>query len=79
MNFGFGTILFRYTNRPWPDYCYTTNKSIYALECRFFNRLAEIRKEISDILNIISDADALLVDLRHNRGGDPLTVSFILS
>lgn len=40
---------------------------------------AEVRKAIAEIISKISDADALIVDLRSNRGGDPDMVAFIMS
>ena len=39
----------------------------------------EVRAAIGKILSGVSDADALLIDLRENHGGDPHTVSFVLS
>jgi hypothetical protein len=39
----------------------------------------EARKKISETMSSISDADALIIDLRANRGGRPETVSYILS
>jgi hypothetical protein len=39
----------------------------------------KIRKEISNILSKVADTDALIIDLRINGGGDPDTVSFMLS
>ena len=39
----------------------------------------KIRKAIGDIVSRIADADALLIDLRMNHGGDPSTVAFVLS
>jgi hypothetical protein len=40
---------------------------------------AEVRKAIAEIISKISDADALIVDLRWNDGGDPDMVAFIMS
>lgn len=38
-----------------------------------------IRAGISAKVSMVADADALIVDLRHNHGGDPNTVAFIMS
>jgi hypothetical protein len=40
---------------------------------------AAIQAAISDIMSEISDADALIIDLRNNGGGSPETVAFVLS
>ena len=39
----------------------------------------QIRAGISARVSMVADADALIVDLRHNHGGDPNTVAFIMS
>jgi Peptidase family S41 len=39
----------------------------------------DIRAGISERVSKVADADALLVDLRENHGGDPNTVAFIMS
>lgn len=39
----------------------------------------EIRAGIGERLSRVADADALLVDLRENHGGDPNTVAFVTS
>jgi hypothetical protein len=38
-----------------------------------------IRTGISAKVSMVADTDALIIDLRHNYGGDPNTVAFILS
>ncbi|KAL5341945.1 ClpP/crotonase-like domain-containing protein [Aspergillus crustosus] len=38
-----------------------------------------VRGRIDAIMPSIADANALIIDLRHNRGGDPKTVAFIAS
>lgn len=40
---------------------------------------AAIRKEIGGIISSIADTDALIIDLRNNRGGQPGTVAFMVS
>lgn len=39
----------------------------------------KVRAAISKILSSVADADALIVDLRSNHGGDPETIAFMLS
>lgn len=39
----------------------------------------KIKQGICDILSSVADCDAILIDLRTNRGGDPETVAFIMS
>ena len=46
---------------------------------KYASDFAAVREAISDILTKVAHTDALLIDLRTNRGGHPDTVAFILS
>ena len=46
---------------------------------KFASDFAAVREAISDILTQVAHTDALIIDLRANRGGHPDTVAFILS
>lgn len=39
----------------------------------------KIKQRICDILTNVADCDAIIIDLRTNKGGDPETVAFIMS
>ncbi|HEU0031261.1 MAG TPA: S41 family peptidase [Kofleriaceae bacterium] len=55
--------------------------NIARVEILFFPdaRLASVRQGIGDLMSQVADADALIVDLRDNGGGDSDTVVFIAS
>ncbi|KAH8765178.1 ClpP/crotonase-like domain-containing protein [Hyaloscypha finlandica] len=73
MNFGFGSISFDKVSVP--------GKTIATLPIDGFvpSDELEVRTAIGEIMSSIADADALLVDLRVNHGGDPDTIAFMES
>jgi hypothetical protein len=73
MNFGFGSISFDKVSVP--------GKTIATLPINGFvpSDELEVRTAIGEIMSSIADADALLVDLRVNHGGDPDTIAFVES
>jgi hypothetical protein len=79
INFGFGTVVIDRDTIPGRSIATLPIKGFMPATAEFAIDWREIRKAIRDILTEIADADALLVDLRSNNGGDPATVAFILS
>ncbi len=73
MNFGFDKISFDDVSIP--------GKTIATMSIRGFvpSKNPEICAAIAEIMSSIAIADALIVDLRTNGGGDPNTVAFIES
>ena len=73
MNFGFGSISFDKVSVP--------GKTIATLPINGFvsSGELEVRTAIAEIMSSIADANALLVDLRANHGGDPNTIAFMES
>lgn len=73
MNFGFHKISFDEVSIP--------GKAIATLLIRAFvpSKNPEICAAIAEIMSSVADADALIIDLRENGGGDPNTVAFIES
>lgn len=73
MNFGFGSISFDKVSVP--------GKTIATLPINGFvpSDELEVRTAIGEIMSSIADADALIVDLRANHGGDPNTIAFMES
>lgn len=49
------------------------------LDLRGFDRLQFSRDAIAAAMTQLSSTDALIVDMRHNGGGDPATVAFLCS
>lgn len=78
-NFGFGSLHI--------DKESVTGKSVATLPISMFMTFHpdhckngdKIKQGICDILSSCADCDAMLIDLRTNRGGDPETVAFIMS
>lgn len=79
MNFGFGNISFDNTSVPGRTIATLPINAFLPLDPKFSTDWEEIRAAIVDIVSSVADADALIVDLRSNGGGDPHTVAFILS
>jgi hypothetical protein len=73
MNFGFGSISLNKVSVP--------GKTIATLPINCFvpSDELEVRIAIGEKMSSIADADALLVDLRTNHGGDPHTIAFVES
>ena len=78
LNFGFGSVSLDHTTIPGRTIA-TLPISGFIPTGIDFLPVQEIRAAIGKILSNVSEADALLVDLRENSGGDPHTVSFIMS
>jgi hypothetical protein len=78
INFGFRPVSLDHTTIPGRTIA-TLPISGFVPSEPDFPAYQEIRAAIGKILSEVSDADALLIDLRHNGGGSPHTVSFILS
>lgn len=66
MNFGFGAIERLHDN-------------IARVVINEFLPVDDVREVIADFMTQVADADALIVDLRDNRGGFPETVALLLS
>lgn len=49
------------------------------VDLRGFAELADAGETIAAAMTLVAGTDALIVDLRHNHGGDPSTVAFALS
>lgn len=49
------------------------------IDLRGFAELADAGETITAAMTLVAGTDALIVDLRHNHGGDPATVAFTLS
>lgn len=77
MNFGFGNTSFD-TESGHMIATLPINNFI-PIDERFEFDSEEIRAAVGDIMSSVADADALIVDLRNNHGGDPRTVSFVIS
>jgi hypothetical protein len=73
MNFGFGSISFDKVSVP--------GKTIATLPINGFvpSEELEVRTTIGKIMSSIAEANALLIDLRENHGGDPNTIAFMES
>jgi C-terminal processing protease CtpA/Prc len=79
INFAFRPVSLDYTTVPGRTIATLPIDGFVASAPKLGSVYEEIRATIGQILSNISDADALLVDLRQNGGGDPHTVSFIMS
>lgn len=79
MDFGFGPVSFDTDSVPGRTIATLPIIGFVPSAEEFVADWQEIRAAIGDKLSIIADADALLIDLRQNRGGDPHTVAFMLS
>jgi hypothetical protein len=49
------------------------------IDIRGFPQVDLVREPLADAMTKIADTKALIVDLRHNGGGDPATVAFVTS
>jgi hypothetical protein len=79
INFAFRPISLDYTTVPGRTIATLPIDGFVASAPKLGSVYEEIRAAIGQRLSNVSDADALLVDLRQNNGGDPHTVSFIMS
>jgi hypothetical protein len=79
MNFGFDSVSLDNTTIPGRTIATLPINGFIPTEPDFSPDYQEIRAAIGQILSSISDADALLVDLRQNSGGSPSTVAFMMS
>lgn len=79
MNFGFGNTSFDTTSVPGRVIATLPINAFLPFDSNRTSDWEEIRAAIGDIVSSVAEADALIVDLRGNGGGDPNTVAFILS
>jgi hypothetical protein len=79
MNFGFGSVSLDQTTVPGRTIATLPIGGFVPSEPASSPAYQEIRDAIGKIVSNVSEADALLMDLRNNHGGSPHTVSFILS
>jgi hypothetical protein len=49
------------------------------IDLRSFPQASSAKPALGALMNLVADTDALIVDLRHNGGGDPYTVAFMSS
>lgn len=49
------------------------------IDIRGFHEVDLVREAFTDAMTTLADTKALVVDLRHNHGGDPATVAFVTS
>jgi len=49
------------------------------IDLRSFPPASLAKPALGALMNLVADTDALIVDLRHNGGGDPATVAFLSS
>jgi hypothetical protein len=49
------------------------------VDIRLFHSVDFVREAFSEAMTKVADSKALIVDLRHNHGGDPATVAFVTS
>ncbi len=79
-NFGFQPISLDTTTVPGRTIAILPINGFIPTDVEFLSDYyQDVLAAISKILSSISDADVLLIDLRHNGGGSPHTVSFIMS
>jgi len=78
VNFGFSSVSLDHTTIPGRTIA-TLHINGFVPTPKASPDYQEILAAIGKILSSVSDADALLVDLRQNGGGSPWTVSFIMS
>jgi hypothetical protein len=80
MNFGFGSVSLDHTTIPGRIIATLPIKGfVPGTDPESVPNYQDIRAAIGNIISKVSDADALLVDLRQNFGGQPETVAFIMS
>jgi hypothetical protein len=79
MNFGFGSVSLDQTTVPGRTIATLPIHGFIPSEPEFSPAHEPIREAIGKIVSNVSEADALLIDLRNNHGGSPRTVSFLLS
>jgi hypothetical protein len=79
MNFGFGSISLDKDTVPGKTIATLPINTFVLTEKHFSSDWEEIQGEIGKILSTVADADALLIDLRHNNGGSPNGMAFVLS
>ena len=79
MNFGFGTTSLDTESMPGHTIATLPINSFIPIDKRYMSDSEEIQAAVGDIMSSVSDADALIIDLRINHGGDPRTVAFIES
>jgi hypothetical protein len=49
------------------------------IDLRSFPQASSAKPALGALMNLVADTDALIVDLRHNGGGDPYAVAFMSS
>jgi C-terminal processing protease CtpA/Prc len=79
MKFGFGHIIFDNDSAPGKTIATVAINSFLPSTEKTCSLWNDVRTAIGGKLSSIADADALIVDLRQNGGGDPNTVAFIMS
>ena len=78
-NFGFGNTSFDTESVPGRTIATLPIHSFIPIDQRYSTHSEEIRAAVGDILSGVADADALIIDLRKNHGGDTNTVTFMES
>lgn len=79
MNFGFGSITLDTDSVPGSTIATLPIQGFLPSTRNTWDIWKEVRVAIGERLSRIAHADTLIVDLRNNGGGDPSTVSFIMS
>jgi hypothetical protein len=79
MNFGFGSITLDTESAPGKTIATLPIQGFLPSSEKTWDIWREIRAAIGERLSRVAGADALLVDLRDNNGGDPSTVAFVMS
>jgi C-terminal processing protease CtpA/Prc len=79
MNFGFGSITLDTASAPGKTIATLPIQGFLPSSEKTWDIWREIRAAIGERLSRVAGADALLVDLRDNNGGDPSTVAFVMS
>ena len=79
INFGFGNTSFDTTSVPGRLIATLPINAFLSFDSNRTSDWEEIRAAIGDRVSSVAEADALIVDLRENGGGNPNTVAFILS
>lgn len=75
MNFGFGNSTFDIESVPGRTIATLPIETFLPLQMWDSETSEAIQRAVADIMGSVADADALIIDLRANHGGDPNTVS----